>query len=475
MEASLGAPLEEVFESFERTPLASGSIAQVHRAVLRQVGSSSSSCGSGKVGRCSCNTAARWAGCDVVVKVRHPGVARHIRLDFQLLTAAARAVARLPALQGLSVQESVSQFSHTMTAQTDLRVEAVHALRFANNFASTRGAVAVPLPVPGLVSEAVLVESYERGRSVAEFMRVPSVLNTAIVGLGVDAFLKMLLLDNFVHTDLHPGNIMFRELIPTAAAARMAAGAAARAAAGVRLLPQHSPADCDASRRVTLGKAALSQPHIPRQPSLEGWEAELLHMSKQQQQRWNSQHGAVPQPLKQQDVHSAVPGQELSCSEAQPQLVLLDFGLAEQLTPAVRHHFISFLLAIAAGNGAAAGRHLLCWSHRQSCPDPAAFRRAVCELFDAACNVHAPAGINLDAVMKAVMGLARRYSVSIDSEYASLVISVCVLVGFASALDPGVNLMDAAIPTLLAYSATGLVMGRLYAAPASIQPALVPQ
>jgi aarF domain-containing kinase len=45
--------------------------------------------------------------------------------------------------------------------------------------------------------------------------------------------------------------------------------------------------------------------------------------------------------------------------------------------------------------------------------------------------------------MKEVLGLARKHGVSIDSCYASLVISVCVLVGFAKALDPQVNLMDA--------------------------------
>jgi hypothetical protein len=70
----------------------------------------------------------------VVVKVCHPNVARHIRLDFLLLRGLSAAASRLPLLRGLSIQESVLQFSHTMTAQVDLRVEAVHALRFYNNF-----------------------------------------------------------------------------------------------------------------------------------------------------------------------------------------------------------------------------------------------------------------------------------------------------------------------------------------------------
>jgi aarF domain-containing kinase len=83
-------------------------------------------------------------------------------------------------------------------------------------------------------------------------------------------------------------------------------------------------------------------------------------------------------------------------------------------------------------------------------------------LFTARCNLHVPGGIDLDAVLKDVLRLARKHEVCIDSCYASLVITVLVLVGFATSLDPEVNLMDAATPTLLAYTLTGRVIGRLY-------------
>ena len=48
------------------------------------------------------------------------------------------------------------------------------------------------------------------GDSVAKYIRSPQAINTQIVALGVDTYLKMLLADNFVHTDLHPGNILVR-------------------------------------------------------------------------------------------------------------------------------------------------------------------------------------------------------------------------------------------------------------------------
>lgn len=45
---------------------------------------------------------------------------------------------------------------------------------------------------------------------MAKYIRSPQAINTQIVALGVDTYLKMLLADNFVHTDLHPGNILVR-------------------------------------------------------------------------------------------------------------------------------------------------------------------------------------------------------------------------------------------------------------------------
>ena len=52
--------------------------------------------------------------------------------------------------------------------------------------------------------------------------------------------------------------------------------------------------------------------------------------------------------------------------------------------------------------------------------------------------------------------------VSIDSSYAALVLGVCVIVGFATGLDPDVNLMDAATPCLFANDIFGKVSGNLY-------------
>lgn len=105
---------------------------------------------------------------------------------------------------------------------------------------------------------------------------------------------------------------------------------------------------------------------------------------------------------------------------------------------------------------------MLRMSSRQRCETPLAFEEDMVALFERFADVRAPRGIDLDAVLKGALRAARRHEVSIDSSYAALVVGVCVIVGFARALDPETNLMDAATPSLLAYNLTGRALGRLY-------------
>jgi len=80
--------------------------------------------------------------------------------------------------QGLSLEQSVSQFSHTMTAQADLRVEAAHLRRFLHNFSALRDSITAPEPVDPWVTEAILVESFEPGSSVDRYIQAPAAFNS---------------------------------------------------------------------------------------------------------------------------------------------------------------------------------------------------------------------------------------------------------------------------------------------------------
>lgn len=204
VEAALGAPIDDMFETFDHEPLASGSIAQIHNATLRA--------GEGVHPRDRA----------VAVKVRHPRVVERIVTDFTLMRVLAEASARVPFLAWLNLRQSVAQFSGTMVAQTRLDIEGEHLRRFGWNFGDRSwhdtGFPRVVEPRRVKPSRAVLVESLERGTLVSKLVTRQSLglggealerdLAHFIVSRGEDVYLKMLLADNLMHADLHPGNLL---------------------------------------------------------------------------------------------------------------------------------------------------------------------------------------------------------------------------------------------------------------------------
>ncbi|KAG9438961.1 hypothetical protein H6P81_019126 [Aristolochia fimbriata] len=195
IEKAFGRKLSEIFENFEEEPLASGSIAQVHRASLKY----------------------RYPGqqikpITVAVKVRHPHVGESIRRDFTILDMIAKVSNFIPALEWLRLDESLQQFAVFMMSQVDLAREAAHLSRFIYNFRSWKN-VSFPKPVYPLVHPAVLVESYEQGECVSHYvdeLEGNARLKSSLAHIGTHALLKMLLVDNFIHADMHPGNILVR-------------------------------------------------------------------------------------------------------------------------------------------------------------------------------------------------------------------------------------------------------------------------
>ena len=335
----------------------------------------------------SAAAAAELSARTVAVKVRHPGVARQIFLDFQILKRAARALRRVPALRGLNLEETLGQFSHTMTSQTDLRVEARHLRRFGRNFRRATQVLA-PWPVCGLATEGVLCETFERGEALSSAIRRGCEDNAQTCALGVDTYLKMLLRDNFLHSDLHPGNILYHR------------------------------------------------------------EADVLDVG---------------------DACDSVPDRAARARRAKARvdgvrLVLLDFGIADALPGDVRDRFLTFLFSLARQDGIAAANSLLTWSDAQTCAgaDADGLREDIARLVDEKCALRA-ASVDMDAVLKQVLTILRARGVSIDAVFASLVVSMCVLVGFATALDENLNLFEVAISAFLSWSVTGDVAGKLYA------------
>jgi aarF domain-containing kinase len=92
-----------------------------------------------------------------------------------------------------------------------LDAEARHLMRFIHLFKGRQG-VSFPVPKYPLVAPAVLVESFEFATSVTDSINsdLSPIVRQYVVRQGTQIYLQMLLADNFMHADLHPGNILLR-------------------------------------------------------------------------------------------------------------------------------------------------------------------------------------------------------------------------------------------------------------------------
>ncbi len=187
IEEDLGRPLAEVFTSFDRTPIASASIAQVHSATLR-------------------------SGERVVVKVQRSRVAPLVRLDVAAMAwIAPFLVGRIPVAALTNPPALVELFAETIVEELDFRLEAQNMLDIAAVFAGTgQRSVVVPRPHPELVTRRVLVMEHLHGFpwSDADGMRAAGIDTAAVLRASLIAFLEGALLYGVFHGDLHGGNLL---------------------------------------------------------------------------------------------------------------------------------------------------------------------------------------------------------------------------------------------------------------------------
>jgi ubiquinone biosynthesis protein len=186
VEEDLGAPIEEIFPSFEKQPLAAASIAQVHRARLEN-------------------------GDPVIVKIRRPNIRRVIEADLRLMERLARvAETELTELQRYHPKEVIHQFTLSLHRELDLATESRNAERMARNFADNTS-ILIPKIHWEWVGERINVQEYIEG--------IPARHHDTLVAAGLDckrlakrgadAVLKMVLIDGFFHADPHAGNLIF--------------------------------------------------------------------------------------------------------------------------------------------------------------------------------------------------------------------------------------------------------------------------
>ena len=98
------------------------------------------------------------------MKIQHPNLAERLGIDMAILMRAADAVG---SVKGVQVNDTVAQFASNFYMQLDFRDEAENLRRFRRHFASGfwRAIVSFPTPIDDLVSQHVVVETFEKGET----------------------------------------------------------------------------------------------------------------------------------------------------------------------------------------------------------------------------------------------------------------------------------------------------------------------
>lgn len=183
IEQELHCPIGELYAEFDRTPLAAGSLAQVHRARHHD-------------------------GTELAIKVRRPQVVRDVERDIALMTEAAPLLAGLPQLAMFDPVGLVAHFARTVRREMNFRREGRTIQEFGKLFRSD-ATLFVPKVYPDLTTEAVLTMQFIDGcppDDTEEILRM-GLSPCDLAANGSQIFLKQIFQFGIFHSDPHPGNL----------------------------------------------------------------------------------------------------------------------------------------------------------------------------------------------------------------------------------------------------------------------------
>ncbi|KAI2628195.1 ABC1 family protein [Xylaria nigripes] len=409
-----GRSFDDIFEEFQEQPLGVGAIAQVYKAKLKRdlavpgdidiLDDSSANIRHSvrqKVNTVLKSTPHRVPSSYVAVKVLHPRVERIVRRDLRIMGFFASALNLIPSIEWLSLPDEVVQFGEMMKLQLDLRIEAANLARFRKNF-KDRSTAWFPFPYLHYTTRQVLIEEFAQGIPLADFLENGGgVFQRDIAHEGLDAFLRMLLIDNFVHADLHPGNIMVRFYQSRQPDLRLP---------GRGKIPPTEQPD------VTEQVLSRLRPHR-KQRDTAAWEAEL---------------------------------KKIDAEGFRPQLIFIDTGLVTELDATNRRNFLDLFRAIAEFDGYKAGQ-LMC----QRCRQPEAIidgdvfaLRMQHLVLSVKSRTLALGNVKIGEILENVLDMVRGHHVRLEGDFVNVVISILLLEGIGRSLDPDLDLLSRSLPIL---------------------------
>ena len=182
IEADLGAPPNEVFDEFDRRPIAAASLAQVHRARTRD-------------------------GRDVAVKVQYRGIDRVVETDIRNVTLLVRLLAWLE--PDFDFRILADEIRRNVPRELDFRLEGESAERVTKQLAHRRD-VRIPAIVWEHSGGRVLTMEYMDGIKISQtdVLEAQGIDANHVARIMMEAYCEQILVNGFFHADPHPGNLL---------------------------------------------------------------------------------------------------------------------------------------------------------------------------------------------------------------------------------------------------------------------------
>lgn len=184
IEKELGKPISEVFKSFEKVPVASASVGQVHKAVLKD-------------------------GHIVAVKVQRPGIEKIFQADIDILRYLARQVdTRYEELRMFNFPQLIEEFEKYTVKELDYTIEANNIEGFYNNFRHS-AYVKIPRVYWGQTTKKIIVMEFINGKRLKDVDRFEKYKSSKqkVIANVLNSSMEQIFIHKLFHADPHPGNI----------------------------------------------------------------------------------------------------------------------------------------------------------------------------------------------------------------------------------------------------------------------------
>lgn len=186
--SELGVRISKAFVDFETQPVAAASLAQVHKAYMRD-------------------------GRAVVVKVQRPGIREQIVADLDALNEVAHFVdSHTEVGQRYEFENMLAELRRSLLRELDFKQESTNLIAFNENLREF-DSIIVPEPVEDFTTSRVLTMDYIEGKKITGLspFRLMEIDGSSLAYDLFHAYLKQILVDGFFHADPHPGNVFLTD------------------------------------------------------------------------------------------------------------------------------------------------------------------------------------------------------------------------------------------------------------------------